>query len=411
MRIAMVSPYCWTVPGGVNNIVVDMVTHLEALGHEVWTIAPAGTVTRPAKNLPSNFVVAGRTFPVPSNGSLAHVSIWPFMIRKMQQLLSQHDFDLLHVHEPATPAVGAAAVLASKVPVVGTFHAAGDAKDYYYRWAPLADRILTCLSVRVAVSEAARECVATHFPGEYRIIPNGIDEKPYARARNGRRAKGRILFIGRPEPRKGLNVLVEAFAGLRKRMPEATLTLVGTDSEQLRTLVSRERNGRTDLLEGIHPLGRLSQEAKIEQMSKAEIMCAPSLGGESFGIILTEAMAAGLPVVASDIPGYRAVLAEGTNGVLVPKGDAHALENALFSTLSDPELRQRLSEDGVKRARRYSWDTVMTQVEAAYTDAVRVGPCEAEGVKVPVAKQAVHFMRMLSPNAKKPQTARQHATG
>ena len=413
MRIAVVSPYSWTVPGGVNSIIASMVSHLERQGHEVWTVAPAGTLGKRAKNLPSRFIVAGRTIPVPSNGSIAHANTYPFMLNRMTRILKSHDFDLVHAFEPFTPVVAASALLVAKIPVVGTFCAAGDATRYYRRWKPLADRLMPCLAVRTAVSEAARDCVHPHYPGEYRITPCGIDIEPYARARSIKKVKGRILFLGRPEPRKGLTVLVEAFNQLRSRIPGISLTLVGTSEEQLRALYPRKATDTEQKLKGIKALGSLVEGSKIEQMGKAEVMCAPSLGGESFGIVLTEAMAAGLPVVASDIRGYRAVLGDGANGVLVPPGDVKALENALYNTLANPGLLQRLSEDGIKRAQRYSWDSVLGQIEDAYADAVRIGPQEVEGPRVPVVKQAIHFMRLLSLNnkAKRPRPARGHAAG
>ena len=411
MRVAVVSPYSWSVPGGVNNVVINLVTHLEEAGHEVSIIAPASAAAKQAKDLPPNFMRAGRTIPVPSNGSIAHVSAWPFMIHKMHRLLTKHQFDLVHVHEPGTPAVGSAAVLAAKMPVVATFHSAGRAKDYYQRWAPLATRILACISVRIAVSEAARDCVSAHFPGDYRIIPNGIDIQPYARARTAKKTKGRILYIGRPEPRKGLTVLIDSFASLRERLPGVSLALVGTSEEQLRALYHKKTDDSSERFKGVVALGNLGEAEKIEQMGMAEVMCAPSLGGESFGIVLTEAMAAGLPVVASDIDGYRAVLADGANGVLVPPGDAGALETALFKTLSNEELRRQLSEDGIKRAERYSWDSVINQIEEAYADALALGPQVATGPKVPVIKQALHFLRSRKPKTKKLRAARGQAVG
>jgi phosphatidylinositol alpha-mannosyltransferase len=411
LRIAVVSPYSWTVPGGVNNIVTSLVSHLERLGHEVWIIAPAGTLTRRAKNLPENFIVAGRTIPVPSNGSIAHANPWPWMLQTMSRILSSHDFDLVHVFEPSSPSVGSCATLVAKVPVVGTFCAAGDASRYYERWRPLAERLLACISVRTAVSEAARDCVSRHFPADYRIIPCGIEIEPYANARGGNKVRRRILFVGRPEPRKGLAVLVEAFNKLRSRMPGVSLTLVGPTFEELHALMPRFSKEGAEKFRGIEALGRISREAKIEQMRRAEVMCAPSLGGESFGIVLTEAMAAGLPVVASDIRGYRAVLADGANGVLVPPGDVLALEEALFTTLGNPELREQLSLDGIERAQRYSWDRVVNQMEEAYADALRLGPRVVEGPKVPVFKQARHFMRIRTPRAKKPQAVRGEVAG
>ncbi len=410
MRLAIVSPYDWNVPSGVNSHISSLVGQLERRGHDVWIIAPAGTVTRAAKDLPEKFILAGRTIPVPSNGSIAHTSVWPFMLQKFDRIYAREHFDLVHVHEPHSPAVASAAALSAKAPLVATFHAAGFASNYYERWRPLAARIHECITVRIAVSEAARECVFSHFPNDYRVIPNGIDVHRYAPARDGEKVQGRILFLGRPEPRKGLAVLIEAFGKLRERLPGTTLTLIGPTIEELRALLPHSNGNGADKLRGIQALGRVSHADKIEQMRSAEVLCAPSLGGESFGIILTEAMAAGLPVVASDIPGYRAVMAEGAAGVLVPPGDVAALQNALFNTLGNVALRLELTLGGIQRAERYSWDRVSNQVEEAYEDAMALGPTASEGARVPVLKQARHFMRSGSPRYKKPRPAGSEAT-
>lgn len=411
MRLAIVSPYAWTVPSGVNSHVLSLVHQLENRGHEVWVIAPAGNLSHSAGKLPSNFIRAGRTIPVPSNGSIAHANMWPFMLQKMTHVLGNHDFDLVHVHEPTIPAVGAAATMMARVPVVGTFHAAGGASAYYERWRPLAERILSSVTLRIAVSEAARDCVISHFPAEYRVIPNGIDVGVYAEAREGKKVRGRILFIGRPEPRKGLQVLVEAFKGLRQRLPGVSLTLVGPTYEELRGLASRSRHGSAEDLRGITALGRVPLASKLDQMRQAELLCAPSLGGESFGIVLTEALAAGLPVVASDIPGYRAVLAEGAVGVLVPPGNSQALENSLFATLQNRELRCDLAESGLARAERYSWDRVVRQVVEAYEDALELGPQVVKAPAVPACAQLRHFLLPNAPSRQKPREASDRAAG
>jgi phosphatidylinositol alpha-mannosyltransferase len=405
MRLAIVSPYAWTVPSGVNHHVTSLVSQLEHRGHEVWIVAPAGTLTRSAGTLPDNFILAGRSLPVRSNGSVAHANAWPLMMQRMGRILVSQRFDLVHVHEPTIPSVGCSATMAAKVPVVGTFHAAGGASHYYERWRPLAARILASLTVRVAVSESARDCVIGHFPGDYRVIPNGIDLETYAKAREGRKVRGRILFIGRPEPRKGLQVLVKAFKGLRSRVPGASLVLVGPTFEEFHALMARSRTASAEDFRGITPLGRVPLEAKLEQMREAEVLCAPSLGGESFGIVLTEALAAGLPVVASDIPGYRAVLAEGAVGMLVPPGSASALENALFSLLRDAELRRELSLAGSARAERYSWDRVVDQVLEVYEEAICLGPRVVKEPAVPVLGLMRHFIVSKASGGKKPEEA------
>jgi phosphatidylinositol alpha-mannosyltransferase len=413
MRIAVVSPYAWTVPGGVNNHIKSLVVQLEARGHEVWVIAPAGTLIHRARTLPPGFISAGRSFPVRANGSQAYVNGSFFMLHKMRKILASHDFDLVHVHEPTIPAVGAAATMAAPIPVVGTFHAAGAATAYYGHWRPLAERILSSLTVRIAVSEAARECVGSQFPGVYRIIPNGIDVDRYASARGERKIRGRVLFIGRPDPRKGLEVLVSAFKQVRTRAPGASLVLVGPTDKELRTLMNRAHCGTAEAFRGITALGRVPFETKLEQMRQAEILCAPSLGGESFGIVLTEAMAAGLPVVASDIPGYRAVLAEGTVGTLVPPGDAEALEDALCSLLNNPQALDDFSFAGALHAERYSWDRVAERVLETYEEALYLGPRLVKEQPVPALRQLGHFVlsRPKSPRMAKPREVRGRTVG
>jgi len=275
----------------------------------------------------------------------------------------------------------------------------------------LAERILSSITLRIAVSEAARDCVISHFPGEYRVIPNGIDLSIYAAARDGKKVRGRILFIGRPEPRKGLQVLLEAFRGLRRRLPGASLTLVGPTYEELQGQSSRSRGSSTEDLRGITALGRVPLATKLEQMREAELLCAPSLGGESFGIVLTEALAAGLPVVASDIPGYRAVLAEGAVGVLTPPGNAAALENSLFTTLQNRELRRELATSGALRAERYAWDRVVKQVVEAYEDAIELGPNVVKAAAIPAITQLRHFILPKTQSRQKPREASDRASG
>jgi phosphatidyl-myo-inositol alpha-mannosyltransferase len=409
MRIGLVSPYAWTVPGGVNNHVMSLVRHLELAGDQVYVIAPAGDLGRSQTPIPTNFISAGKAFPVPANGSVAYVNGSFFMLGRMNRILTPLDLDVVHVHEPTIPAVGAAATMMAKVPVVATFHAAGAAAAFYLRWRPLAERILSSITVRIVVSETARQTVIGFSPGEYRVIPNGIDIDRYTAARDGEKVPGRILFIGRPEPRKGLPALLEAFQGLRRRMPQATLVLAGPTPDELQSLAARERKTPRRSLEGVTALGRVSHEVKIREMAAAEVLCAPSNGGESFGIVLIEAMAAGLPVVASDIPGYRAVLAEGSAGVLVPPNDPAALENALHTALCSPELRQDLTLSGIARSERYSWDRLVHQVMEAYRDAVALGPREVSESAVPAFSQLWYFLRAKGREDGRPQEARDPA--
>lgn len=408
MKIAVVSPYAWMASGGVSNHVSSLVRHLEQRGHQAIIIAPAVGYKKNSPEFPENYVFAGRAFSFNSNGSTAQVSVWPFMIQKMGRLYAKYKPDLVHVHEPTIPAVGAAATMAAEIPVVATFHAAGDASSYYQRWRPLADRILSSITVRVAVSEAAKECVTQHFPdGEYHIIPNGIDIGTYAPARDGQRIPGRILFIGRTDPRKGLPVLLEAFARLRDNMPQASLVLAGPSVEEVNGLLGGSNHNKSEMPAGVTVLGKVSDEEKVAQMGQAELLCAPSLGGESFGIILTEALAGGLPVIASDIPGYRAVLGGGESGVLVPPGDSSALCESLRTVLADSHLRAELSARGIVSCEKFSWDRVADQLIEVYQEALQLGPRYVADPRVPIVPQLKHLLRLRAAKNAKSQPGHQ----
>ena len=329
MRVGLVSPYSWTVPGGVNHHVEHLAEELDARGHETWIIAPVGAVTPARRHVDSRrhtlterFIPMGGAMPVPSNGSRAYVWVSPKIFGRMDRAVRYGRFDVLHVHEPCTPWVAGAAVLMATCPVVGTFHAALEKSALYDGLRFLADSVMRRIDVRIAVSEAARAFPQSRFPGPYRIIPNGVPVEMYAPAVGAAKAPGRVLFVGRAEPRKGLGVLLQAFTLLRKRMPHATLVVAGATRRQV---LETERNGLPVDLSGVEALGWVEDHEKVEHLAQAEVLCAPSLAAESFGIVLAEGMAAGVPVVASDLPGYRAVLRDGEAGRLSPPGDPVAL--------------------------------------------------------------------------------------
>jgi phosphatidylinositol alpha-mannosyltransferase len=376
MRVGLVSPYSWTVPGGVNHHVEHLADELEKRGHETWIIAPIGAVT-PARRavdsrrraMAERFIPMGSAVPVPSNGSLAYVNFSPQIAARMDRAIRYSRFDVLHVHEPATPMVSGIAVVMAASPVVGTFHAALDASPFYDGLKPLVGMVMRRLDVRVAVSEAARAFPQSRFPGPYRIIPNGVPVEMYAPALGAPKVRGRILFVGRAERRKGLGVLLQAFTLLRERMPEASLVVAGATRRQV---LETDRNG-TGLpvdLAGVEALGWIADEEKIAHLGAAELVCAPSLAAESFGIVLAEAMAAGVPVVASDLPGYRAVLRDGQVGRLTPPGDPVALARALYDLLQDEEERRRLAAAGSAAATELSWSRITDRIIEAYEDAL-----------------------------------------
>lgn len=370
MRVGLVSPYSWSVPGGVNDHIINLAHQLEGRGHEPWILAPVGGPGHSRQQLPERFISLGSAVPVPSNGSRAYVNTCLWILPRMERILAEHPFDVMHAHEPCTPAAAGAAVLRHNAPVVGTFHAALEHSLYYRYLFPIAKKIIESLAVRIAVSEAAKEYVHARFPGDYRIIPNGVPIEKYVSARAGEKVPGRILFIGRAEPRKGLFYLLQAFVELQKGLPDATLVMVGPTWAQVQELVSRADSGMDWPIPGIAALGRVSQEVKVREMGAAEVMCVPSLEGESFGIVLAEAMAAGVPVVASDLPGYRSVLQDGRLGVLTPPRDAPSLTAALDGLLRDEAHRRRLRAAGLEAVDDLSWSRVAGRVIAAYEEAV-----------------------------------------
>jgi phosphatidylinositol alpha-mannosyltransferase len=370
----LVSPYSWTVPGGVNHHVEHLAEELEERGHETWIIAPVGALTPARRHVGSRrqkhterFIPMGNAVPIPSNGSMAYVNFSPQIVARMDRAVRYGGFDVLHVHEPCTPAVAMMAVLMAASPVVGTFHAALDSSTFYDHGRFATNAVMRRLEVKVAVSEAARSFPQSRFPGPFRIIPNGVPVEKYAPAIGQAKAPGRILFVGRAEPRKGLRILLEAFTLLRKRLPHATLVVAGATRRQV---LETERNGLSVDLSGVEALGWVEDHEKVAQLGEAEILCAPSLAAESFGIVLAEGMAAGVPVVASDLPGYRAVLRDGETGRLAPPGDPVALAGALFELLQDAEERRRLAAAGVAAAADLSWARITDRIEEAYEDAV-----------------------------------------
>jgi phosphatidylinositol alpha-mannosyltransferase len=257
-------------------------------------------------------------------------------------------------------------------PVVGTFHAALDRSVFYDRLRRPVAAVMRRIDVRIAVSEAARVFPQSRFPGDFRIIPNGVPVEAYAAALGAPKVTGRILFIGRAERRKGLGVLLQAFTLLRERLPHATLVIAGASRRQV---LETERSGNSLPVDmtGIEALGWIDDGEKVRQLGEAEVVCAPSLAAESFGIVLAEAMAAGVPVVASDLPGYRAVLRDGRAGRLSPPGDPVALAAALSDLLGDGEERRRLAAAGSEAAEDLSWSRITDSILEAYDDA-RLAP-------------------------------------
>jgi phosphatidyl-myo-inositol alpha-mannosyltransferase len=344
-----VCPYTWTTPGGVQTHVAGLAAHLRSREAEVDVLAPAD---RPVDE--PGFVPLGRSLGFRWQGTVTRVALSPLAVARTGRAVGRGGYDLVHVHEPMLPSAGLTAVLAAPCPIVATFHMTARSALWYRVFLPVVRLAARRLDARIAVSEEARRFAERVLPGRYRVIPNAIEVDVYRSARDGGR-ESRILFVGRPEPRKGLAVLLRAF----DRLPGTpVLELVGVGAGDV---PNRPR---------VRAHGHVPDAERVRLIGEADVLCAPSLGGESFGVVVLEAMAAGVPVVASEIPGYAAVLPPSA-GRLVPPGDDAALAGALTELLSDPELRARLGEQGRREAARYDWARVGEEIMAVYAEVLR----------------------------------------
>jgi phosphatidyl-myo-inositol alpha-mannosyltransferase len=358
MKVGIVVPYSWSFWGAVVEHAELQSEALRALGCEVKTIMgndPPGQFTRmlhPRHGRdgppPDNVIPIGRSVIVPANGSLPNIILSPRSVFRIKAALERERFDVVHLHEPMTPTPCIATLAFYTGPMVGTFHANGELgwmKIATPIWGFLAER----LDRRIAVSEFAAESAQHYLPGEYEIVPNGVLIPPSADAAN---RENRVVFAGRHEQRKGLHVLLRAWPEIRKRTG-ATLRVCGADPLRVRLLMTR-----LGVQEGIDVLGFLPQEELTEELLGAKALVAPSLGGESFGMVLTRAIACATPVVASDIPGYRAAMTPEA-AVLFPPGDEQALAEAVVALLEDEPRRQSLGNAGRRLAQeRYSWEAI-----------------------------------------------------
>jgi phosphatidylinositol alpha-mannosyltransferase len=361
MRIALACPYAWDAPGGVQVHVGQLARRMRDRGHEVMVLAPA--FVRPDDPLVG---WAGRPIRVRFNRSVAPISPWRSSARLVREALAGFRPNVVHAHEPFVPGASLFATRAATVPVVATFHAYADRAPLFALAAPFLRGVWRRVAVPIAVSEAAADFVRRRFPHPgVRIVPNGVETELFASAGPADLPAGRrILFVNRLDPRKGFRVMVAAFARLAERYADARLVVAGDGSERdaVGSLPAAVR-------ERVTLLGTVPHDELPPYHAAGEVFCAPAVGRESFGIVLVEAMAAGLPVVATDIPGYREVVRDGVEGLLVPPSSPGQTAEALGRILDDPELAKRLGEAGRARAERYSWDTVADEIEAVYREA------------------------------------------
>jgi phosphatidylinositol alpha-mannosyltransferase len=376
VRIALVSPYSWSYQGGVNRHVEALAEEFLGRGHHVRVLAPfdpPGRLSRvlhraapESREIPDYLIPLGRTAGFPSNGAISNLAPFPAGgVVAPRRELNRGNFDVVHIHEPLVPLVGWNAALGADVPAVGTFHAYSTRAVPNYTASVLgARRVFNRLSARIAVSEAAAWTGRRWYGGHYEVIPNGVD---VAAAPNGPKPASdqlRVLFVGRPEERKGLPILLAAFGALVEHVP-SRLTVIGAEREDvLRYLADPETMRFIDVR------GRVSGEALHRAMHEADVLCAPSLSGESFGMVLTEAFAAGTPAIASAIAGYSDVVSDGVDGVLVPPGDAQRLAEELQRAHHEPERLVTMGRSARQSAERYAWPHVADRVTAVYERAL-----------------------------------------
>lgn len=370
MRIGIVCPYSFEVPGGVQRHVNDLAETLIGLGHEVSVLAPADDDTP----LPPYVVPAGRAVPVPYNGSVARLSFGPVTAARVRRWITAGDFDVIHVHEPFSPSVALLAVLSARnEPIVATFHTSIPRSRAMVVASGLLQLVLERITARIAVSTAARKVQVEHLGGDATVIPNGVSVRRFSEAEpmpGWPGEGGAIGFVGRfTEPRKGFGVLLDALGKLHSRRPDLRLLVAGPgDAAEALEGVSAELASRVTFL------GLVSEEDKARMLRSIDLYVAPNTGGESFGMILTEAMAAGAPVVASNLEAFRRVLDDGRAGALFPVGDAAALAETIDELLDDPVRRLTLAARAREVVAAYDWPVVAQRVLEVYHLAIEATP-------------------------------------
>jgi phosphatidyl-myo-inositol alpha-mannosyltransferase len=411
VRIALLSPYSWTYPGGVTRHIEALARELGDAGHDARILAPFDPDdglsrrlhrgARPQRHpTPDGFVSLGRTVGIPANGAVSNMALTPAAVSALRHELRTGGYDVAHIHEPIVPTVGWDALgSAGGLPLVGTFHTYSENQitNGLIGVGFGGSRRMNRLHARIAVSETAAWTARRFFGGRYRIVPNGVhipSDFELARAAADATAAGepqhplstagelRILFIGQAVERKGLPVLLRAFEALREHVP-ATLTLVGASPEEVAHMTLEDR--------GVRALGKVSDEQKLAELARADVLCAPSLHGESFGMILTEAFAAATPVLASDIPGYRDVVRDGVDGRLVAPGDPLVLAEALRRFALDIPRRESMARAARERAERFAWPHVAAEVLDSYEEAIALAARAAREPRGTLTRAAFRY--------------------
>ncbi len=392
MKLALVSPYDFAYPGGVTEHVSHLAEQFLSRGHEVHIIAPSsGDETEPIASLDAPVHRIGRVVSVPANGSVARITLSLRSYLQAKRLLAEEQFDLIHLHEPMMPALPLTVLRHSGTTNIGTFHAFRNTPLTYFYSKPILQPFYRKLHGHIAVSSAARDFIGEYFPADYRIIPNGIDFSRF----NTRSApleqladdRPTVLFVGRLEKRKGLRFLLRAWPMVLARQPEARLVVVGRGRplEGYKRFAARQGWSPSDVMFA----GYVPAEDLPRYYQSCDVFCAPNTGQESFGIVLLEAMAAGAPIAASDIPGYRDVVSHGQEGMLVERQNPAALADRLCQMLGNPEMRARMRRAGQQKARNFDWPHVASQVLDYYEEVL-----ERREREIDPEPQRVRFARV-----------------
>jgi len=366
LKLALVCPYDYAYPGGVAIHVANLYEQYKEMGHDVRIITP---YSGPSSSIGSKDIIPiGKPVPIPSGGSVARVTISPVLAPPVRTILDRERFDVIHIHEPLCSTLTLTILNLSKAINVGTFHACHRKPRGYQIVSPFMMGLFKKLHGKIAVSEPAKEFVSKYFPGEYQVIPNGINVARFSTPRplieGLSDGKLNILFVGRPEKRKGLTYLLEAYRKVKRQVPLSRLIVVGPGTERY------DSEARKLGLEDAVFTGYVDNDMLPSYYQSADIFCSPATGGESFGIILLEAMAASKPIVASAISGYASVMSDGVQGILVPPKDKEALAGALIKLLSDPDLRQQMGARGRIRAEECDWPNVADRVNQYYVSLI-----------------------------------------
>ena len=364
-RIGIVCPYGWDIPGGVQSHIGDLAEYLIAAGHHVSVLAPALSESE----LPDYVVNAGRPISIPYNGAIARVLFGPIAFARVRQWIAEGNFDLLHLHEPAIPSISLLACWAAEGRMIGTFHASAKKQKASFAIVPILEPVIEKLSARIAVSEAARQTLRDHLETDAVVIPNGINAALMHGKVRSEWGEQTLGFMGRfNEPRKGLKVLIDALPIISRFMPEIKVLVAGPGNpdEFLKEIDPQLRNR-------IQFLGRLTEDEKADFMTSVSAFVAPNTGGESFGIILGEAMACGTPIVASDLPAFKALLEDGKYGRLFESENPESLSATINDLFSDSIKRNELGKLGFVKAQELDWEKVASAVFGVYELALASG--------------------------------------